>query len=149
MKANADPLGGACQHPATRVYTWLAYDGTLCAACCDCGAVLAGAATAEESFTLDRPSPGLAAWFAERCGVELADRLRPGAGVWYWNQEQTGDGWVPATVTGWGGKDGCPVLDVTLANGWHKWGWVWQCVPGADMPAMPPAALSGATGPWP
>lgn len=39
---------GACPHPPTRLFTWWAYDGTLCAACCDCGAVLAGAADAEE-----------------------------------------------------------------------------------------------------
>ena len=31
-----------CKHPARRVYTWFAYDGTLCAGCCDCGKVLAG-----------------------------------------------------------------------------------------------------------
>jgi hypothetical protein len=34
----------ACQHPARRLYSWRALDGTLCVACCDCGAVLAGAA---------------------------------------------------------------------------------------------------------
>ena len=33
-----------CPHPPTRLYTWFAYDGTLCIACCDCGEVLAGAA---------------------------------------------------------------------------------------------------------
>lgn len=33
-----------CTHPAHRVYTWFAFDDTLCAACCDCGKVLAGAA---------------------------------------------------------------------------------------------------------
>jgi hypothetical protein len=33
-----------CKHPAPRIYSWFAYDGTLCAACCDCGAVLAGGA---------------------------------------------------------------------------------------------------------
>ena len=33
-----------CKHPPTRIYTWFAYDGTLCAGCCDCGEVLAGAA---------------------------------------------------------------------------------------------------------
>jgi hypothetical protein len=33
-----------CKHPAPRIYSWFAYDGTLCAACCDCGKVLAGGA---------------------------------------------------------------------------------------------------------
>jgi len=38
-----------CTHPPQRIYAWWAYDGTLCAACCDCGAVLAGAADADEA----------------------------------------------------------------------------------------------------
>lgn len=42
----SDP--GACPHAPQRVYTWFAYDGTLCAACCDCGAVLAGGAELAE-----------------------------------------------------------------------------------------------------
>ena len=33
-----------CAHPPTRLFTWFAHDGTLCIACCDCGAVLAGVA---------------------------------------------------------------------------------------------------------
>ena len=33
-----------CTHPPTRLFTWFAYDSTLCVACCDCGEVLAGAA---------------------------------------------------------------------------------------------------------
>ena len=41
-----DPVDPAvCKHPAARIYAWIAYDGTFCAGCCDCGAVLAGAAT--------------------------------------------------------------------------------------------------------
>lgn len=38
-----------CQHPPARRYAWFARDDTapggtvLCVACCDCGAVLAGA----------------------------------------------------------------------------------------------------------
>src|SRR3990167_11435719 len=32
-----------CKHPATRLYSWFAYDDTLCIACCDCGEVLKGA----------------------------------------------------------------------------------------------------------
>ncbi len=31
-----------CPHPVTRRFSWFAYDDTLCVACCDCGAVLAG-----------------------------------------------------------------------------------------------------------
>ena len=37
-----------CKHPPTRIYSWFAYDGTLCAGCCDCGEVLAGAADDSE-----------------------------------------------------------------------------------------------------
>jgi len=33
-----------CKHPPARVYAWFANDGTHCAACCNCGATLAGAA---------------------------------------------------------------------------------------------------------
>lgn len=54
-----------------------------------------------------------------------------GSGVWFWLQDQAGDGWQPATVTGWGAKDGQPVVDVTLANGWTRWGWLWQVRPRA------------------
>lgn len=36
-----------CAHVPMRLRSWFAVDGTLCVACCDCGAVLAGA--------LDRP----------------------------------------------------------------------------------------------
>lgn len=38
--------GAPCPHPPARLCAWRAYDGTLCVACCDCGAVLAGAADA-------------------------------------------------------------------------------------------------------
>jgi len=33
-----------CTHPPARLFTWFAHDRTLCAACCDCGEILAGAA---------------------------------------------------------------------------------------------------------
>lgn len=33
-----------CKHPPERVYAWEARDGTTCAACCECGAVLKGGA---------------------------------------------------------------------------------------------------------
>ena len=33
-----------CTHPPAHLFTWYAYDDTLCIACCDCGEVLAGAA---------------------------------------------------------------------------------------------------------
>jgi hypothetical protein len=33
-----------CQHPPTRHYAWVAYDGILCIGCCACGEVLKGAA---------------------------------------------------------------------------------------------------------
>lgn len=44
------PDGAACHHPAARLWAWYADDcqapsgRVLCVACCDCGAVLAGAA---------------------------------------------------------------------------------------------------------
>jgi len=31
-------------HPPKRLYCWIAFDQTLVVCCCDCGAVLAGAA---------------------------------------------------------------------------------------------------------
>lgn len=34
-----------CKHPPARIYAWIAYDGTFCAGCCDCGTVLTGRAT--------------------------------------------------------------------------------------------------------
>lgn len=33
-----------CPHPARRIFAWVAYDGSLCAGCCECGTVLAGEA---------------------------------------------------------------------------------------------------------
>ncbi len=42
-----------CPHPVRRLYAWLAYDDTLCVACCDCGAVLRGGASLH-----DDPDPG-------------------------------------------------------------------------------------------
>ncbi len=36
--------GAACDHPAARLFAWVAYDNTLCCCCCDCGAVLKGGA---------------------------------------------------------------------------------------------------------
>lgn len=55
LKANTTPAA-VCEHPARRVYAWVARDEygapVLCAGCCECGEVLAGAGT------LDRePSP--------------------------------------------------------------------------------------------
>jgi len=46
-----EPSTAACQHPAARNFAWFARDDTaaggqvLCIACCDCGAVLQGAAS--------------------------------------------------------------------------------------------------------
>jgi hypothetical protein len=33
-----------CTHPPRRLYGWTAFDGTFVVACCQCGAVLKGAA---------------------------------------------------------------------------------------------------------
>lgn len=100
---------------------------------------------------LEAQHAGFVAWLSDRLG---ADPVPLGAAVWYWNQDQdpAADGWQPATVTGWGGKDGCPVYDVTLANGWVKWGWAWQVRPrgaGDLAPSERPGALRGELGPWP
>jgi hypothetical protein len=40
-----------CSHPPTRLYSWSAYDGTLCIACCECGKVLKGAITDDQTTT--------------------------------------------------------------------------------------------------
>lgn len=39
----AENLRDYCPHPPARLYSWTAYDGTICVGCCDCGAILAGA----------------------------------------------------------------------------------------------------------
>jgi hypothetical protein len=42
-----------CRHPATRIYSWFAYNyktgkkDILCAGCCDCGKILTGNASEE------------------------------------------------------------------------------------------------------
>ena len=45
------PTHETCQHPAGRLFAWLADDPSgpvLCVGCCDCGQVLQGAAEQEE-----------------------------------------------------------------------------------------------------
>jgi hypothetical protein len=49
-----------CKHPAHRIYAWFVPDARtgkdiLCAACCDCGEVLAGGVTEEEMRSMDEP----------------------------------------------------------------------------------------------
>lgn len=50
---------GSCSHPPERIYAWWAYNcrtgknDILCAACCDCGAVLAGGASLDDEEVLD------------------------------------------------------------------------------------------------
>lgn len=98
---------------------------------------------------LDQVHPGIVAWFYDQAGP-LAPALALGASVWYWRQEGAGlDSWTRATVTGWGGKDGCALVDVMMDDGGDRWGWLWQVLPGSEpMPARRPAALDGAAGPW-
>jgi hypothetical protein len=38
------PENQECTHPEERLFAWWAYDGSLCVCCCECGAVLQGAA---------------------------------------------------------------------------------------------------------
>ncbi len=53
-----------CQHPPARLFTWFAFDGVgrgrydrtdLCIACCDCGAVLAGAGSGSAQAQRHQP----------------------------------------------------------------------------------------------
>jgi len=93
---------------------------------------------------------GIVAWFCDQVGA-IAPALELGASVWYWLQSDRGrDAWTRATVTGWGGNDGFPVVDVALGDGGERWGWLWQVLPGSEpMPTRRPGALDGAAGPWP
>lgn len=34
-----------CSHPPARRFCWVAIDGVMCIACCDCGEVLKGGVT--------------------------------------------------------------------------------------------------------
>jgi len=107
---------------------------------------------------------GLMDWLTDRLG---GDPLPLEAAVWYWAQDQdpARDGWQPATVTGWGGKDGCPVYDVWVdlpgyidalpapsdarraaeltyrlqhpASAGGRWGWAWQVIPRAPYAPTP------------
>jgi hypothetical protein len=44
VPALPDGYEGECPHPGPSKWAWFAYDGTLCVACCACGAVLQGGA---------------------------------------------------------------------------------------------------------
>jgi uncharacterized membrane protein len=39
-----EDAGRVCKHPPERLFVWVAYDGTVCAGCTACGAVVAGEA---------------------------------------------------------------------------------------------------------
>lgn len=88
---------------------------------------------------------GIYDWLRERLGGDL---LPIGAQIWYWWQDQdpTQEGWRPAILTGWGGKDGQPTADIETTAGDYRWGWAWQVLPrtpDAQPPAQPPAELTG------
>jgi len=38
-----------CKHPPERLFSWFAWDGTLCIGCCDCGEILKGSTENEEA----------------------------------------------------------------------------------------------------
>ena len=59
-----------CTHPPTRLYTWTAFDGTFCIACCECGAALKGAITEEEKMEI---SIGGKAMQADYCAEAITD----------------------------------------------------------------------------
>lgn len=42
-----------CKHPPARLYSWTAYDGTLCVGCCWCGKILQGGAHHPPSQPMD------------------------------------------------------------------------------------------------
>jgi hypothetical protein len=44
---NVNGADFVCPHPARRLHSWHAYDGTLCVACSECGEVLSGEAKLE------------------------------------------------------------------------------------------------------
>ena len=48
MKRIASTKHAECKHPPHRLYSWEAFDGTICVGCCECGSVLRGAMSAEE-----------------------------------------------------------------------------------------------------
>lgn len=54
----------SCKHPPSRLYSWTAFDGVLCVACCECGAVLRGAC---ESFEQ---------WDAEQVSIKIRKRSK-------------------------------------------------------------------------
>lgn len=65
-----------CKHPPDRIYAWWATDGTLCAGCCDCGAVLSGAARgSDDDYRSESPPLKI---FSERFPAAMSglrDRL--------------------------------------------------------------------------
>jgi hypothetical protein len=83
---------------------------------------------AREHLVVEHAGP--AEWLQLRLGQDPGALL--GSPVWYWLQDQSGDGWQAATVTGLGGKDGAPVYDVALEAGGVRWGWPWQVLPRAE-----------------
>lgn len=46
-----------CNHPPHKLYTWIAYDHTLCVCCCACGSVLSGGADNAKRFILKHIPP--------------------------------------------------------------------------------------------
>ena len=62
MVTYCHPPKDTCPHPPARLYSWMAYDGALCVACCDCGTPLAGALPAiaggSEAETMAAHTPG-------------------------------------------------------------------------------------------
>jgi hypothetical protein len=48
IPALPDGYEGECPHPGPSQWAWYAYDGTICVACCACGAVQQGSATPVE-----------------------------------------------------------------------------------------------------
>ena len=97
-----------------------------------------------EGWIDDTTTPGYRLGVCHRCFP-----VPIGGECWYWNQDQdpAREGWAPAIVEGWGGKDGRWVFDVRLiVEGWCKWGWPWQVLPrspGEPMPGDSPAELRG------
>lgn len=64
-----------CLHPISRQYTWFAYGDTglldtLCICCCDCGAVLQGAASGPDDAEATPASHSPSFCFYDNCGKQ-------------------------------------------------------------------------------
>lgn len=67
----------SCKHPPHRLYTWHAYDGTLCIGCCECGVALKGAERGNETMPSARIYPSSAQTLHALSVFASTDETRP------------------------------------------------------------------------